>query len=398
MPEAAPASVTPPPIVRVRTETLDRFLSSVGEVVLASSQLRTSADAHGLAPTAEVAGGFDRMDRVVGELQRRAMSLRTTPLLRVIENLPRVAADLARRLGKQVEVEIQGAELELDRAILDRLADPLAHLIRNAVDHGIESPEQRRAAGKAAAGAIEIRARRERDSIQILVEDDGAGIDLARLRERAVAAGLLLPDLAEDLPPEEIASLVFRSGLSTADVVSDISGRGVGMDAVRATIESLGGVVEIATREGQGTCTVLTVPITAAVQNVVLVTLGEETVALPIAKVERLLELPARAIEDAGGECFALVDDDPVLVLDLARCLGWGACQPREPESGREVPLVLADVRGQPVALRVDRLAGQQQIYVKPVPELLAHLRVLAGLTLLGDGRPVFVVDVNQLA
>jgi len=383
----------PPPSVRVPNESLDRFLSSVGEVILTTTQLRTAADSTGLGQDARLARGFDQMDRVVGELKRRALDLRTTPLLRIMENLPRLAREVAQQCGKRVEVELRGAELELDRSILDRLYDPLVHVVRNAVDHGIEAPDARRAAGKPETGRLAVEATREKDTIHLCVRDDGAGIDLDAVRSRAVAAGLVHGDLAEDLPAEEIAQLVFRPGLSTARRVSEISGRGVGMDAVRATLESLGGDVKLASQRGAGTSVVLRVPIAAAVQRVLLVGIGSEIVAVPIAKVERIVEIPLAAIEVSGGDAFALVDDDPILVLDLAHRLGWESAA-----IGESVPLLIADMRGQRVALRVERLAGQQDIYVKPLPELLTGVRALAGLTVLGDGRPVFLLDLNQLS
>jgi two-component system chemotaxis sensor kinase CheA len=378
--------------VRVRTESLDRFLSSVGEVILTSRQIRTVAEKAGLASSAEFSAGFDRMDRVVGDLQRRALGLRTAPLLRVMDPLPRLAREIAMELGKVVEVELRGAELELDRSILDRLHDPLVHLVRNAIDHGLETPATRKEVGKPPGGRLEIDARREKDSIRISVADDGRGIDLEVVRDRAVSTGLLHADLAEDLPPQEIALLVFRPGLSTASEISSFSGRGVGMDAVKATIESLGGQVELDSRPGLGTTTSLVVPVTAAVQRVLLLRLGEETVAVPIAKVERVIEVEVAAIERAGRESFVLIDDEPVLVLDLGRCLGMGRADGTE-----TAPLVLAEVRGERVALQVERLAGQQEIYVKSVPSLLACARSLAGLTVLGDGNPIFLLDLNQL-
>jgi two-component system chemotaxis sensor kinase CheA len=377
--------------VRVRTETLDRLLSSVGEVILASSQLRTKA-AGNCQAAAELDNGLDRMERMVGDLQRRALRLRTAPLLRVVDTLPRTAREVASSLGKQVEVELRGAELELDRAILDRLADPLVHLVRNAVDHGIETPERRREAGKPSAGRLVIDARRERDHVRISVSDDGRGIDLESVRRRAIEAGILHADLAADLAPADVAALVFRPGVSTAAAVSEVSGRGVGMDAVKATIEGLGGRVELESRPGLGTTTTLLVPITAALQRVLLVELGTEQVAIPIAKVERVVEAELAAIERSGHEAFTIVDDQPLLVIDLAARLGI------EPGArGRIVPLVLAELREQRVALLVDRLDRQQEIYVKPLPRMLAAARGLAGLTVLGDGRPVFLLDVNQL-
>lgn len=378
--------------MRVRTETLDRFLSAVGEVILSSRQLRTAAGRfeHG----AEVSAGFDQVERRVGELQRRVLDLRTTPLSRVMETLPRTARQVAESMSKRVEVEVQGSELDLDRSILDRLSEPLLHLIRNAVGHGIEAPEERKAAGKSEVGRLLIAARREQDSILIEVRDDGAGVDLASLRARAVEAGLLHPDLAEDLPPEEVAALIFRPGLSTADSVSEVSGRGVGMDAVKATIESLGGAVELRTERGVGTSITLVVPITAAVQRVLLVEVGAEQVALPITKVERIIEVPSSDVERSGGDAFVLLDDEPVLLLDLADRVK--KVKAKEPEG--VAPLVIAEVRGERVALRVDRFAGQQEIYVKPLPELLSRVRILAGLTVLGDGSPIFLLDLNHLA
>jgi two-component system chemotaxis sensor kinase CheA len=383
----------PPPSVRVQTQTLDRFLGTVGEVILNTSQVRTAAASDRPERGAHLAASLDRMDRVVGDLQLRALELRTTPLMRIVEPLPRMARDLAQRLGKRVEVEIRGGELELDRSILDRLSDPLVHLLRNAVDHGIEAPEERVRAGKPETGHIAIDARRDKDLIRIAVVDDGAGMDLEALRRRAIASGLVHPDVAEDLHAGDLAAFVFHPGFSTVEKVSEISGRGVGMDAVRATIEALGGGVELRTERGQGTTTTLVVPITAAVQRVLLLGVGGETVALPIARVERIVELAADAIERSAHEAFAMIDGEPVPMLDLAPRL----CLPDDPEQP-VATLVMVDVRGERVALRVDRVSGQQQIYVKPVPELLAPVRALAGLTILGDGRPVFVLDQNQLA
>ena len=381
----------PPQSVRVKTETLDRFLGTVGEVILSSSQLRTAGAESG-EDRPNLSVGLDRMDRVVGDLQRRALELRTTPLSRIVDPLPRMAREVARQLGKRVELSIEGAEIELDRSILDRLSDPLVHLIRNAVGHGIEMPSVREEAGKNEIGQIVIDARRVKDSIRVSIRDDGAGIDLDRVRERAITAGIVLADLAEDLSPEQLAVLVFQPGISTAESISELSGRGVGMDAVRATIESLGGQVEIATRRGCGTTTTMIVPITAAVQRVILLGVSGETVAIPVTKVERILEVEAGAIERSGNEAFTLVEDEPVAVFQLSEYL----CLPPPKPKAQEL-LALADVRGELMAIKIDSVVGHQQIYVKPIPELLSSIRPLAGLTILGDGLPIFLLDLNQL-
>jgi two-component system chemotaxis sensor kinase CheA len=208
-----------------------------------------------------------------------------------------------------------------------------------------------------------------------------------------VEAGLLPQHVAEDLPPDQVAALIFHAGLSTASSVSEISGRGVGMDAVRATTESLGGTVEVLSTRGRGTVLTLSVPITAAVQRVLLIGSAGETVALPISRVERIVECAAEAIERSGRESFVLIDDEPVPVLALAERIAL----PRPARADLAI-LILTDVRGARVAFEVERIVGQQEIFVKPVPELLAGVRGLAGLTILGDGRPVFVLEPNQLA
>ena len=381
----------PPGTVRVNTSTLDRFLASVGEIILNASQVRTAVSA------SVGASGFsedlDRMEQVVGELQRRALELRTTPLSRILDPLPRTARAMAERLGKRIEVEVSGAELELDRSILDRLGDPLVHLLRNAVDHGIEEPAVRVEKRKPEVGRIRIDARRERDAIRIRVSDDGAGVDIEKLRLRAVEARVVHRDLAPDLSPEHLMALIFHPGLSTSENVSEISGRGVGMDAVRVTVESLGGSVEVTSGVGAGTQVQLEVPLTAAVQRVLLLALGDEAVALPINRVERVLEIPAEDIEVSGSDAFALIGEELLPILDLADALGLPTAARREVMS-----VVVGDVRGERMGLAADGIEGQQQIYVKPVPELLAGCRALAGLTVLGDGRPVFLIDPGQLA
>jgi two-component system chemotaxis sensor kinase CheA len=391
---AQPGVPAPAQTVRVRTESLDKFLGAVGEVILSTRQLRGATSDEGEAPNrAAISESYDRVERRVNELQRRVLDLRTTPLARVMENLPRVARKIAERSGKRVDVQLLGTELELDRSILDRLNEPLLHIVRNAVDHGLETAEERIPAGKPETGRVVIEARREKNSIVIEVCDDGRGIDLDSVKQRAIESGLLHAGLADDLPASEIALLIFKPGLSTATDVSDISGRGVGMDAVKATIESLGGSVQIETEKGYGTTTRLEVPITAAVQRVLLVAVQEEAVALPMIKVQRIMEVERESIEWSSGEAFTLIDDEPTLVLDLASCIKLDRC-----ELDEVVRLVLIELRGESVALLVDRFISQQEVYVKPVPELLTSARILAGMTILEDGNPVFLLDLNHLA
>jgi two-component system chemotaxis sensor kinase CheA len=269
------------------------------------------------------------------------------------------------------------------------------------VDHGLENPADRLAAGKPEAGRLRIEARRQRDSIWIDVADDGRGIDLASVSRRAVAAGLIHEDLVSDLPAEEVVRFIFHPGLSTANGITEVSGRGVGMDAVKATVEGLGGEVLLRTERGRGTTTTLRVPITAAVQRVLLVGIADERVAIPISKVERILEVPAGSIERAAGDSFVLIDGAPVPVLFMAERLriesSGATSSSASTSSDGSVPLAISEIRGERVALAVDRFEGQQEFYVKPVPELLACVRILSGLTVLQDGSPVFLLDLNQL-
>jgi len=382
----------PPASLRVRAETLDRLLAGVGEVALASSRLRAAAAGAEPSDPLRIASGLDRMDRVLGDLERRALELRTAPLLRVTEALPGLARDLGIALGKRVSLELGGVSLALDRSILDRLGDPLLHLVRNAIAHGIETPAERRRRGKPETGSIRVEARRENDAVEIAVVDDGAGIDVATLRSRAVAAGLVPADLADDLPPGEIARLAFHPGLSTAAAVSEISGRGVGLDAVRTEIGSLGGSVDLLSEPGRGTTALVRVPLSAAVQRVILVGVGSEAVAIPIGRVERIDEIDASAVERAGSDAFVPIDGLPLPLFDLASLLSISPAPP-----GPRVLVLLAEVRGERIALRFDRLLGQQEAFVKPVPELLAGLGVLCGLTFAPDGRPVFLIDPVRL-
>ena len=382
----------PPASLRVRAETLDRLLAGVGEVALASSRLRAAAAGAEPSDPLRIASGLDRMDRVLGDLERRALELRTAPLLRVTEALPGLARDLGIALGKRVSLELGGVSLALDRSILDRLGDPLLHLVRNAIAHGIETPAERRLRGKPETGSIRVEARRENDAIEIAVIDDGAGLDVATLRRKAVAAGLVPADLADDLPPGEIARLAFHPGLSTAAAVSEIAGRGVGLDAVRTAIGSLGGRVDLLSEPGRGTTALVRVPLSAAVQRVILVGVGDEAVGVPIGRVDRIDEVDAGAIEHAGSDAFVPIDGLPLPLFDLASLLSITPAPPRP-----RVLVLLAEVRGQRIALRFDRLLGQQEAFVKPVPTLLAGLGVLCGLTFAPDGRPVFLIDPARL-
>jgi two-component system chemotaxis sensor kinase CheA len=378
--------------VRVRTELIDRFLASIGELLQRRERLE---ELHRHAPAWEgrhaLAEELDRMDHLVRELRRRALDIRTTRVQRLTERLPMVASDLARALGKRVRFEVSGDEVEVDRAILDHLDDPLLHLVRNAVDHGIEPPAQRSAAGKDEVGALRVRAWLEAGRLRLLLSDDGRGIDVETLRRKAVERGLLLEAVAEDLPPERVFELAFEPGMSTASQVTDISGRGVGMDAVKRAVEALGGTIALRSTPGAGTQIELDLPSMVALQRVLLVQVGGERVALPVAPLEAVLGAEeARVEREDGVDAFFLYKEEPLPLLDLGQQIGL----PRV-EGALAGNVLVLEVRGFKLGLHVQRAVGNLEVYVRDVPPPLDALAVLAGVAVLPDGAPVFLLELG---
>jgi len=404
-PSAPPAAGTPPApavpapaaaedadrTVRVRVALLDSFLDAVGELILATSRLREIGRALPQEHRPALDEGVDRLHATVKDLRDKVMAVRLTPLSLLTERLPRSARDLARRLGKQVEVEVCGAEIEIDRALLDDLADPLTHLLRNAVDHGLESPPDRLRAGKSATGRVLVTARRERDRVLLELADDGRGMDPARLRAAAVARGALAAAAAERLTDGEALQLACLPGVSTAHEVTELSGRGVGLDAVKRSVEAVGGALEIDSALGRGTRFLLRLPLTVAVQPVLLVRVAGEVLALPIAKVHGAAEVALAALETSGGAPVLAYDGALVPVHDLGALLGFGGARPAP------CSVVVADAEGGQVGFAVDALLGQQEAVLKPLARPFDRVPGLSAVTVLASGRPVFVLDVARL-
>jgi two-component system chemotaxis sensor kinase CheA len=401
----APATAAPAPTkdaappadgqrtVRVKTDLLDYFLDTVGELILATARIREVGRAlpPPLRPALE--DGVDRLHAVVKDLHDKVMTVRMTPLATVTERLPRSARDVARKVGKLVEVEITGAEIEIDRAILDELGDPLLHLIRNAVDHGIEPSHLRQLAGKGAAGRVALHAKRERDRVILEISDDGRGMEPAKLRRAAVARGALSDAQAAALTDREALQLACLPGLSTTEAVTDVSGRGVGLDVVKRTVESLGGTLEIDSIPGAGCRFTFRLPLTVAVQPVLLVRVAGEIVGLPIAKVLGAVQVEFSRLDRTRGEPVFSWGGGLVPVRDLARLLGF------EPERERDERAVVVAEGGDSgrVGLAVDGLLGQQEAVLKPLFAPLDSVHGLSAVTVLGNGRPVFILDLLRL-
>jgi len=347
----------------------------------------------GLPPESRVAldEGADRLHAIVKDLHDKVMTVRMTPLAVVTERLPRAVRDLARKVGKEIDVEVKGAEIELDRAILEELADPLLHVLRNAADHGIEPPHLRLLAGKPATGKVAVSARRDRDRVIVEVSDDGKGMDPAKLRAAAVARGSLTEEQAASLGDREALLLACVPGVSTAEVVTDVSGRGVGLDAVKRTVEAVGGTLELDSAPGQGTRITLRLPLTVAVQPVLLVRVADEVLGLPIAKVHGAAQVSMSSLDRSRGGPVLSYAGDLVPVHDLDRVLGF-------PGTARdERAVVVADGAEGRIGLAVDALLGQQEAVLKPLGAPLDAVPGLSAVTVLGNGRPVFILDVQRL-
>jgi two-component system chemotaxis sensor kinase CheA len=390
--EVAPSEVEPVDAartVRVKTEILDEFIDSVGELLRARDRLRAVAKQADLPELNEIA---DELMTLTKDLYDRVMLARMTPLSLLTERLPRVVRDLARRKDCKVELRIEGADIEMDRALLDELHSAVLHIVRNAVDHGHEGSEARRAAAKPEAMSLVIRASRDRDQVLLLVEDDGRGMDVDAIRHKALTMGLIDEARAGSMSRSEILELICAPGFSTASEVTEVSGRGVGMDAVRSTVERLGGDLQIDSTLGQGTRFTLRLPLTMAIINVMLVDCDGAPFAVPTARVGHAFDLQPGQVTRSCGESMLRVDGGMLHFFDLGGLLGY-----HEADASSEGTVLIFEDGHERSAVRVDRISGMQEVVVKPLGLPLARLDFLSGAALLADGKPVFILDVERL-
>nr|WP_295825811.1 chemotaxis protein CheA [uncultured Azospirillum sp.] len=401
-PAAKPAMPEPPPAaapvprraLRVEPERMDALMALVGELSVVKGQLGPLVRRAGDGEMARDLKSFSaRLDSLVGDLRHAALRLRLLPLARVFDPLPRLVRDTARRLDKTVELVLEGAETEADKDILDVLGEPLLHLVRNALDHGIETPERRAAAAKPPAGTLRVRAYQDKGGVVVEVSDDGAGIDPAAMRRAAVAKGLLEPDAAAALSDTDAVRLVFAPGFSTAGSVSDLSGRGVGMDAVRAAVERAGGRVEIASTPGSGTQVRLSLPLTLSITRVVVVEAAGSLYGIPVALVGGVQRVPRTEIRSVKRAESVVLRDRVVPLVRLRRLLA----QPDDERVRETVCVVLAELGDGPVAVAVDDVGERADVVLRPMTGVLRGLRGYAGTAVLGDGRLILVLDLREL-
>lgn len=375
--------------VRVSIDKLDSLMNLVGELVIGKSRLFQIGSKYDIE---ELREALSNINRLTTNLQDIVTQMRMVEVGFVFNRFPRMVRDLAKKEGKKVNFIIEGKDIELDRTVLDEIGDPLVHLLRNSIDHGIETPEERIKAGKSEVGTLKLIAKREKNHVKIIVEDDGRGIDPDKIRKKAVEKGIITEKEANKISDEEALSLIFAPGLSTAEKVTDVSGRGVGMDVVKSKITSLGGAVEIKSKVREGTRVTLTLPLTLAIIQALLIKVRQEIYAIPLSNVLEILNVKREKIKTVKGNKVINLRGKILPIIELDRLLGISENGDKE-----KYPVVVVDKENQPMGLGVDGLIGQQEIVIKTFDNILKGVKGFAGATILGDGRVVLILDIASL-
>ena len=373
--------------VRIEARRLDQLMNLAGELVTLRGRLHVAATRVG---SAQLDAVVDDVHHLVGELQDAVLGTRLVPVWQVFDRFPRVVRDAARTVGKEATLVIEGREIELDRALLEQVADPLVHLLRNAVDHGLEQPEARVAAGKPRVGRVTLQARRERTAVVITVVDDGRGVDRARLLERARSMGWVSAD-EEELADRDLLRIIARPGVSTADRVTEVSGRGVGVDAVVSRIRALGGTVEFTTVEGRGTVFELRLPLSLAIVPAIIASCGDESYALPLTHITETVQRGAGVVRRVRGRPVFVRRGRVLPLWSLRELVGASG---RDPEGSQVVIVEAAERAG---AVLVDRLSGQQDLVVKSFDAVRGMTTAISGAAVLADGSTALIVDAGGL-
>jgi two-component system chemotaxis sensor kinase CheA len=387
--------------IRVATDKVDRLIDLVGELVIAHVMTAQMVEDFEPACLPRLRAAVAAMERGTRELHERVMAVRMLPVGTLFQRYARVVYDIAQATGKRIQLDTAGEETEIDKSMLELLGDPLTHIIRNSADHGIELPEVRKAAGKPEEGLIRLRAFHRSGRIVIEISDDGAGIDTVRVRAKAVERGLIAADA--QLSEDQLRMLIFEAGFSTREQVSDLSGRGVGMDVVKRNVQQLNGVVKLASEKGKGSTVSIELPLTLAILEGLLVRVAQQTLVLPLlAVIETVAPQPGQLVRVAEQGEVVVVRGESIPLLRLHRFLGL----PDEPDgSGQESAtaasrslVVVVEADGKKCGLVVDELLGQQQVVVKSLEKNLRKIDGLMGATILGDGCVAAIVDVAGLA
>ena len=376
--------------IRVPTDLLDSLINITGELITNKNRLMNIGKNLGSAPLDDA---LVELGKLLRGLHNEVLNVRMIPFASISDRFPRLIRDQAQKSGKEVSFEVAGKEIELDRGILEQLSDPLVHLLRNAVDHGLETGAERLACGKGEQGTIRLSVSREKDQVIVAIEDDGRGMDPAKLIASALDKGLIKPEEAKALSFREALLLICIPGFSTAQKVTDVSGRGVGMDVVRSTIRALGGSIVIDSEVGRGSKITLKLPLTIAIINVLLVKCANLTLAVPVTSILRTMEIDRTDVVIRGKHKSLYLNGEAIPLVSMNRIFGIQAASP----PGPVIPLFVGEVKGRRVGLVVDRFLGQQEVFVKALGRPLARLKGLAGGATLGNGEVVFILDVANI-
>ncbi|RDH81150.1 MAG: chemotaxis protein CheA [endosymbiont of Galathealinum brachiosum] len=388
----APAKPAAEASVRVDTERLDEMMNLVGELVLVRNRLQTLRST---MQEGKLTHAITNLDMVTADLQTSVMKTRMQPIKKVFGRFPRVVRDLSRSINKEIKLEMMGEDTDLDKNLVEALADPLVHLVRNAVDHGIELPGDREKKGKPRVGTVILSATQEGDHILLAIEDDGAGMDPEILRTKVVEKGLMDEEAAARMDDKECFNLIFMAGFSTKEEISDISGRGVGMDVVKTRITQLNGTLDIDSVLGKGTTLSIKVPLTLAILPTLMIAMGEHTFALSLANVNEIFELETRKTNVVDGQLMVMVREKAVPLFYLSN---WLLKPGEECTSGDGVgQVIIVSVGNRLVGLVTDSVIGQEEVVIKPLGKMLQNLAEFAGSTITGDGGIALIIDVPSL-
>lgn len=377
--------------VRVDIDRLDNLMNLVSELII----IKTRLEGAGVETTSDDMGeAVEYLERITTSLHDAVMKVRMVPIERVFNRFPRMVRDLAKDLGKDINLVMSGEETELDRTVIDEIGDPLIHLIRNSIDHGIEETNERVKKGKPSTGNLFLRAYQDGNSVVIEVEDDGNGIDVNRVKKKAIEKGLIKQVEADALEDNALVDLLFMPGFSTTDKISDISGRGVGLDVVKTKIESLNGAVEVETVSGKGSKFIIRLPLTLAIIQALMVTIGKEKYAIPLNVIRDITTIDSETIRNVHGQEVVLNRGNVLPIVRLNRILD---IEDSTSETEKEPIIVIVKKGEKNTGFIVDSLIGQQEIVIKTLGKYLSGIKFIAGATILGDGQVALIVDTNSL-
>ncbi|MGN7753135.1 chemotaxis protein CheA [Sinorhizobium sp. 22678] len=381
------------PTIRVDLDRVDRLINLVGELVINQAMLSQSVIENDTNGTSSINMGLEELQQLTREIQDSVMAIRAQPVKPVFQRMSRIVREIADMTGKSVRLITEGENTEVDKTVIDKLAEPLTHMIRNAVDHGLETPEKRVAAGKNPEGTVRLTAKHRSGRIVIELADDGAGINREKVRQKAIDNDLIAADA--NLSDEEVDNLIFHAGFSTADKISDISGRGVGMDVVKRSIQALGGRINISSKPGQGSIFTMSLPLTLAVLDGMVVTVANQTLVVPLTAIVETLQPEASAIHSFGSsQRLISIRDSFCPLVDVGRILNFRGAQANPVEG---VALLVESEGGGQRALMVDAIQGQRQVVIKSLEANYTHVPGIAAATILGDGRVALILDVDAI-